>query len=98
MYLKSFDDSTESTKELKYHFLSHMALDYIVTQLSYSQTSKDYALLLVHDGIAVYGNMTNTNVKFLIGTDAHEDVRFDLSTVSIIHCYDLPIQQLMKYN
>lgn len=68
---------------LRYHFLSHMALDYIVTQLSQTETTKDYALLLVHDGVAVYGCLTNTNVKILIGTDAQEGVRFDLRTVSI---------------
>lgn len=59
-----------------------MALDYIITQLSQTETTKDYALLLVHDGVAVYGSLTNTNVKILIGTDAQEGVRFDLRTVS----------------
>lgn len=59
-----------------------MALDYILTQLSYSESTQDYALLLVHDGIAVYGCLTNTNVKILIGVDAQESIRFDLKTVS----------------
>lgn len=60
-----------------------MSLDYVDTQLAQTETTKDYALLLVHDGIAVYGSLTNTNVKILIGTDAQEGVRFDLRTVSI---------------
>jgi predicted alpha/beta superfamily hydrolase len=58
-----------------------MALDYIITQLSYSETAQDYALLLVHDGIAVYGCLTNTNVKILVGADAQDSVRFDLKSV-----------------
>lgn len=58
-----------------------MALDYVLTQLSQTETTKDYALLLVHDGMAVYGSLTNTNIKILIGTDAQEGVRFDLRTV-----------------
>lgn len=57
-----------------------MALDYVLTQLSQTETTKDYALLLVHDGMAVYGSLTNTNIKILIGTDAQEGVRFDLRT------------------
>lgn len=60
-----------------------MALDYVLTQLSQTETTKDYALLLVHDGMAVYGSLTNTNIKILIGTDAQEGVRFDLRTVCI---------------
>lgn len=59
-----------------------MALDYVETQLSVTETSRDYALLLVHDGIAVYGCLTNTGAKFFIGTDAHENAKFDLRGVS----------------
>ncbi|CAN6670452.1 TRAPP-associated protein Tca17p [Trichomonascus vanleenenianus] len=81
LYLRSFDDSAEQPEgksSLQYHFLSHMALDYIISQLGYSETTRDYALLLVHDGIAVYGSLTNTGVKFLVGTNAYESAKYDL--------------------
>lgn len=61
-----------------------MALDYVISQLSQTETTKDYALLLVHGGIAVFGSLTNTNIKILIGLDAQESVRADLRTVSFI--------------
>jgi hypothetical protein len=57
-----------------------MALDYILSQPTYSQTTQEYVLLLVHDGIAVYGCSTNTHVKILIGIDASETIRYDLRT------------------
>jgi hypothetical protein len=60
-----------------------MALDYVATQLAISENSRNYALLLVHDGIAVYGHLSNTNVKILVGTDAIGSARFDLRAVSI---------------
>lgn len=60
-----------------------MALDYVISQLSQTESTQDYALLLVHGGIAVFGSLTNTNVKILIGVDAQESVRADLRTVSI---------------
>ena len=69
---------------LRYHFLSHITLDYVLTQLSQTETTKDYALLLVHDGMAVYGSLTKTQrLRLFIGTDAQEGVRFDLRTVCI---------------
>lgn len=85
MYLRAFDGKEpdpekDAKRDLRYHFLSHMALDYVLTQLQYSDSTRDYALLLIHDGIAVYGCLTNTGVKILVGTDAHENVRFDLRT------------------
>ncbi|VVT57062.1 uncharacterized protein SAPINGB_P005515 [Magnusiomyces paraingens] len=73
-------DLTTNKELLQYHFLSHMALDYVVSQLSHTESTKDYALLLVHSGIAVFGSLTNTGIKILIGIDAQESVRADLRT------------------
>lgn len=58
-----------------------MALDYVISQLSQTETTRDYALLLVHGGIAVFGCLTNTNIKILVGIDAQESLRADLRTV-----------------
>lgn len=85
LYLKSYDDTAPDAsdsdlkdKDLRYHFLAHMALDYVDTQLRASESARDHALLLVHDGIAVYGSLSNTGVKILIGTNAHDSLRFDI--------------------
>lgn len=56
-----------------------MALDYIQPQ---ADDGNDCSLLLVHDGIAVYHTLSNTNVKILVGIDAQSNSRYDLKTVS----------------
>ncbi|ODQ64007.1 snare-like protein [Nadsonia fulvescens var. elongata DSM 6958] len=76
----------EKNNLLKYNFLSHISLDYIFTQIhrlpdpasTNTLSNINYALLLVHDGIAVYGLLTSTNTKILVGMDAHENVDIDL--------------------
>lgn len=95
LYIRSFrDENTDSDsntdlttnkKLLQYHFLSHMALDYVISQLSQTETTRDYALLLVHGGIAVFGSLSNTNIKILVGIDAQESLKADLrSTMRLL--------------
>lgn len=62
-----------------------MALDYVISQLSQTETTRDYALLLVHGGIAVFGSLSNTNIKILVGIDAQESLKADLRSVSKSH-------------
>lgn len=57
-----------------------MALDYIQPQ---AEGLRDCTLLLVHEGIAVYHTLSNTNVKILVGIDAQDNSRYDLKTVYI---------------
>lgn len=47
-----------------------MALDYVDAELNKPNLPSACSLLVVHNGIAVYGFLTNTNIKLFIGTDA----------------------------
>ncbi|CAK7897413.1 TRAPP-associated protein Tca17p [[Candida] anglica] len=73
LYIQSFDGSKDSANYLKYNFLSHMALDVFASPASLGlkeqiRSSEDGSLLLlIQDGVRVYGYETNTNLKIIIG-------------------------------
>lgn len=68
MFLKSFSERPETN--LAHQFIAEMALDYVDAELNKPNLPSSCSLLVVHNGIAVYGYLTNTNVKLFIGTDA----------------------------
>lgn len=83
LYIRSFEpqNAEKSTSDVRHHFIAHMALDYILREPTWSETTRTHELLLVHDDIAVYGMSTNTNAKFLVGVDAHDNLNYDVAGV-----------------
>ncbi|KAI9223449.1 Sedlin [Blastocladiella britannica] len=59
---------TAADMELKLHFLSHVALDYVDERLRLPSAPNDayLGLLATLDGLNIYGYLTNTQNKFLI--------------------------------
>lgn len=81
LYVRAFNTSSElKDSEVRYHFIAHMALDYILKEPTWSETTRNHELLLVHDDIAVYGLSTNTNAKLMVGVDAHDNLNYDVSS------------------
>ncbi|KAI9189143.1 hypothetical protein H9P43_000571 [Blastocladiella emersonii ATCC 22665] len=54
--------------DLKFHFLSHVACDYVDEKLRSPTPPSDayFGLLATIDGLNIYGYMTNTRIKFFI--------------------------------
>lgn len=72
--------SREKDLEIRNQFIAEMALDFVDTQFAHQNSGRD-SLLLVHDGEAVYGNLSNTNTKILLGINAHTEAEMQLDAV-----------------
>ncbi|KAK9457173.1 Sedlin, N-terminal conserved region-domain-containing protein, partial [Dipodascopsis uninucleata] len=60
--------------DLRYEFLAHISLDVFAARLPHKTADSDFGLLFVQDGIALYGWMTNTGVKIVLGFSSGEVV------------------------
>lgn len=71
LFIGIYPAEGESTAQLEYDYssLAYMALDYLGQQAS--QNAATVSLLYVHK-LAVYGMLTNTSNKVVIGTEAQD--------------------------
>ncbi|KAK9381314.1 Sedlin, N-terminal conserved region-domain-containing protein [Kockiozyma suomiensis] len=85
LYVRSFDPtlSTEDDQktDLRYHFLAHIALDVFAARLPTKSADSDFGLLFVQDGIAIYGWMTNTGVKIILGFSSGEVIGSEIRSI-----------------
>ncbi|KAK9470303.1 Sedlin [Dipodascopsis tothii] len=81
--------SSRDPKSLRYHFLAHISLDIFVAKLPQKTTDSDFGLLYVQDDIAMYGWMTNTGVKIVLGFASGDVVGNDIKSIfrAIQHAY-----------
>ncbi|KAK7203622.1 Sedlin, N-terminal conserved region-domain-containing protein [Myxozyma melibiosi] len=91
LYVRSFDRDTDSDTDpdrfnsakadLRYHFLAHIALDVFAARLPSKSADSDFGLLFVQDGIAIYGWMTNTGVKIVLGFSSGEVIGSEIRSI-----------------
>ncbi|KAK9463082.1 Sedlin, N-terminal conserved region-domain-containing protein [Lipomyces oligophaga] len=92
LYVNSFLDplASLSTKEisafeneasLRFHLLAHVSLDVFAARLPSKSADSDFGLLFVQDGIAVYGWMTNTGIKIVLGFNSGEVVGSEIRSI-----------------
>ncbi|KAK9485590.1 Sedlin, N-terminal conserved region-domain-containing protein [Lipomyces starkeyi] len=90
--VSSYDDSSSigsaSAKvsisrdtELRYHFLAHISLDVFAARLPQKTSDSDFGLLFVQDGMAMYGWMTNTGVKIVLGFASGEIIGSEIRSI-----------------
>ncbi|KAK9374092.1 Sedlin, N-terminal conserved region-domain-containing protein [Lipomyces chichibuensis] len=90
--VSSYDDSssigppsakvtTSRDTELRYHFLAHISLDVFAARLPQKTSDSDFGLLFVQDGMAMYGWMTNTGVKIVLGFASGEIIGSEIRSI-----------------
>ncbi|KAK9477237.1 Sedlin, N-terminal conserved region-domain-containing protein [Lipomyces japonicus] len=67
--------------ELRYYFLAHVSLDVFAARLPQQTTDSDFGLLFVQDGIAMYGWITNTGVKIVLGFPSGEIIGNEIRSI-----------------
>ncbi|KAK9468349.1 Sedlin, N-terminal conserved region-domain-containing protein [Lipomyces arxii] len=79
LYIKNFESSSN---KLKYHFLAHISLDVFSSRLLLNKSlDSDFGLLLVQDGMALYGWMTNTGIKIVLGFGSGEVIGSEIRSI-----------------
>ncbi|KAK9237503.1 Sedlin, N-terminal conserved region-domain-containing protein [Lipomyces kononenkoae] len=73
--------STSRDRELRYHFLAHISLDVFAARLPQKTSDSDFGLLFVQDEIAMYGWMTNTGVKIVLGFASGEIIGSEIRSI-----------------
>lgn len=73
VFLESFGPNVEASARnvrLTHELVCEMALDFVDAQQGRGTMACVSTLLIVYDGIAVYGSLSNTKVKVFVGVDA----------------------------
>ncbi|KAK9449890.1 Sedlin, N-terminal conserved region-domain-containing protein [Limtongia smithiae] len=73
--------SPPSAADLRCHFLAHIALDVFTARLPARSSDSDFGLLFVQDGVAMYGWMTSTGVKIVLGFASGEVVGSEIRSI-----------------
>ncbi|KAJ8099417.1 Sedlin, N-terminal conserved region-domain-containing protein [Lipomyces tetrasporus] len=67
--------------ELRYQFLAHISLDVFAARAPQKTSDSDFGLLFVQDGMAMYGWMTNTAVKIVLGFASGEVIGSEIRSI-----------------
>ncbi|KAK9324683.1 Sedlin, N-terminal conserved region-domain-containing protein [Lipomyces orientalis] len=73
--------STVRDTELRYQFLAHISLDVFAARSPQKTSDSDFGLLFVQDGMAMYGWMTNTGVKIVLGFASGEVISNEIRSI-----------------
>ncbi|KAK9364759.1 Sedlin, N-terminal conserved region-domain-containing protein [Lipomyces kononenkoae] len=73
--------STSRDRELRFQFLAHISLDVFAARLPQKTSDSDFGLLFVQDEIAMYGWMTNTGVKIVLGFASGEIIGNEIRSI-----------------